>query len=343
MNTEEKEIVYMCVQPCDTYFVWQVHLWLESLRKLNQSDKAVVLVFTPNYRERNLKWDELVALYPESKFCFYKDEDNVTAMLGIYIPVLRPYTISRFLKEFPEYSAKAIFYCDADIIFLEGFNIEEFKDDDINYLSDTNSYLNATYFDSKIRDVLPEKLEEYKTRDILGEITSVIGISRDICEINNLNSGGAQYFLKNTDSSFWVKVMNDCILIRTYLQTVNRQFFPSEDRGFQSWVADMLAVLWNLWLRDKETKVIPEMEFAWSTDNVEKLERCTILHNAGIVSDNGNGYPAFYKGKYHQGNDPFKDVEHLDNIINNPISQKHCTHVYTTKLLEMKNKYKLNY
>jgi hypothetical protein len=39
-------------------------------------------------------------------------------------------------------------------------------DDDVNYLSDTNSYINAKYFDSKVNQVLPEKLEEYKNRDV---------------------------------------------------------------------------------------------------------------------------------------------------------------------------------
>jgi hypothetical protein len=58
--------------------------------------------------------------------------------------------------------------------------------------------------------------EEYKSRDILGELCAIIGIDRKIAENNNLHSGGAQYLLKNVDSYYWSKVMNDCILIRTY-------------------------------------------------------------------------------------------------------------------------------
>ena len=340
----EKDLVYVTCCPDDIYYTWQVNLWLESLKELGNSDKAIVAIFTPSYREFDSeRWKKISNLYPEAKFYFYKDVDNITPMLGIYIPVLRPYVMWKLFEENPSLSAKAIFYCDSDIIFTNKFNIDEFINDDINYLSDTNSYINASYFDSKIKDVIPEKVEEYKNRDILGEIASIIGISRETCENNNLHSGGAQYLLKNLDKSYWVKVMNDCILIRTYLQNVNREFFHSEDKGFQSWCADMWAVLWNLWMRDKETKVIPELEFAWSTDNVEKLERCTILHNAGITGDISNGYPAFYKGKYHNGINPFTDTEHLDNIINNPVSQQHCTHTYTTKLLEMNNKYELNY
>jgi hypothetical protein len=337
-----RELAFVTCCPDDTYFTWQVHMWLESLKELGQSDKAVVLVFTPNFRELNPKWEQVVDLYPEAVFNFYKDEDNASSMLGIYIPILRPYVMWRFLKENPTYINKALFYCDSDILFTEHFNIDAFLEDDVNYLSDTNSYINADYFDSKIKDVLPEKLEEYKTRDILAEVTSLIGITREICVANNMNSGGAQYLLKNTDSSFWSKVMNDCIIIRTYLMKVNREFFKDENAGFQSWCADMFAVLWNLWLRDQETRVIPELNFAWSTDPIEKLQETTILHNAGIVSEIGNGYPAFYKGKYHMGSNPMEDP-HLNVVLRDSVSQKYCTWFYAKKLKELNEKYQLVY
>lgn len=338
----ERDVVYLTICPDDVYYTWQVNLWLESLKDLGLSHKAVVLVFTPNYREFNSKWHQVQDLYPEASFRYYRDEDNVSSLLGIYIPVLRPYTMWRFLKDNPAYSDKAIFYCDSDILFTKDFSIEKYVDDDVHYLSDTNSYINASYFDSKINDVLPDKLEEYKTRDILAEVSSIVGIDRAICEANNLHSGGAQYLLKRTDSAFWAKVMNDCILIRTYLQNVNRYFFESENKGFQSWCSDMWAVLWNLWLRDHKTLVVPEMAFAWSTDPIGKLDTCTILHNAGIVSEFGNGYPAFYKGKYHLGSNPMEDG-HLEVVLNNTESQKYCTWYYTKKLKELNEKYQLVY
>ena len=186
------------------------------------------------------------------------------------------------------------------------------------------------------------KLEEYKTRDVLAELTSMIGISREIAEANNNHSGGAQYFLKNVDAKFWHKVMNDCIIIRKYLQHINRQFFASEEKGFQSWCADMWAVLWNLWLRDIETKNIPEMEFSWASDPIEKVERLGLFHNAGITQQNMGSYPAFYKGAYHTGKDPFKDT-HMQVVLNDENAKKHGTHYYVTKLIELKQKYNLNY
>ena len=337
-----KELKYICAQPDDTYYTWQVNLWLESLKEKGDSDKAIVLIFIPKYRERNEKWDQVIALYPEAEFVFYKDTDSISDLLGIYIPILRPYVLWRYWKEHPELSDKAIFYCDSDVIFTQHFDIQQFVDDDVNYLSDANSYINAKYFDSKIKDVLPDKLEEYKTRDILAEITSVVGISREIAEAHNEHSGGAQYLIKNIDAAFWKKMMTDTIIIRSYLQKVNREFFESESKGFQSWCADMWSLLWNLWLRDAETKVIPEMGFSWAPDPITKLDTHPILHNAGIVSTSMDGYNCFYKGKYHKGLDPSKDP-HLDDVLNDEKSKTRCTWYYANKLKQLFNKYKLNY
>ena len=249
----------------------------------------------------------------------------------------------RYFKENPTMKNNAVFYCDSDVIFTDGFNIDAYIDDDVNYLSDTNSYISATYFDNKFNDVLPEKVEAYKQRDILDELTKKIGISREIAEVNNLHSGGAQYLLKNIDEAFWKRVFEGCIIIRTELQVVNREFFKNENSGFQSWCADMWSVLWNIWLQNGETKVIPEMEFSWSSDPISKLEKTGILHNAGITDKRmGGSYPAFYKGAYHMGLDPFTDP-HLQEVINNETTKKYCNHYYATQLVEIKNKYNLTY
>ena len=337
-----KDLRFIQACPDDTYYTWQVHLWLESLRELGHSDKAISLIYIPQGREKNSKWDQVIELYPEAEFNFFKDEEGeLSDMIRVYIPVLRPYVLWKYFKDNPDMRSKAIFYCDSDILFMEDFNVDAFLEDDVCYLSDTNSYISSKYFDSKVNDVLPEKLEEYKHRDILAEIASVIGISREVAEANAEHSGGAQYLLKNVDSSFWSKVMNDSVLIRTYLQKVNREFFANENKGFQSWCADMWAVLWNLWMREQETKVVPELNFAWASDPIVKLKTTTILHNAGIVS-NDMGHPCFYKGNYHTGGDPTRD-KHLDIVINNEKSKKFCTWYYANELKKLSNKYKLKY
>ena len=337
-----KELRFVVAQPDDTYYTWQVHAWLESLKNIGHSDKAIVLVYTPSFREKSDKWQKIEDLYPEAEFAYYKDGGEVSQLLGTYIPVLRPYSLMRYFQDNPEMSTKAVFYCDCDILFTDKFNVDAYIDDDICYLSDTNSYINASYFDSKIKDVLPDMIEAYKKIDVLEQLASKIGISRKIAEANNNNSGGAQYFLKNVDGAFWEKVMKDCITIRLYLQSINKQYFANENKGFQSWCADMWGVLWNLWLREKETKNIPEMDFSWASDPIEKVHKLGMFHNAGITSRDMDGYPAFYKGAYHTGKDPFEDT-HMLTVANDVNAKGRGTYYYVTKLIELKNKYNLNY
>lgn len=337
-----KDLRFVCVQPDDTYFTWQVHLWLESLKEIGHSDKAIVLIYIPTKRAKNMKWQQVINLYPEAEFHFYQDEGDLDKYIPLYIPILRPWTLWKHFKEHPELSSEAIFYCDSDVLFTKSFNVDKFIEDNVCYLSNTNSYINATYFESKEKDVLPDKLEEYKTRDILGEVMSLVGIDKQVAYDNNEHSGGAQYFLKDVDATFWNKVMNDCLLIRTYLQKVNREFFENENKGYQSWCADMWAVLWNLWFRGQDTKVVEEMNFCWATDPIEKIEQNGIFHNAGIVSTHNGTYNCFYKGKYHNGGDPTKDP-HLDAILEDEMAKKYCTWFYANKLKELKNKYNLNY
>ena len=337
-----KELKFICAQPDDTYYTWQVHAWLESLRNLGHSDKAIVLVFTPNFRQSNQKWKQVEELYPEAEFAYFRDEHNISKHLGLYVSILRPYTLARYWELHPELKDNAIFYCDCDVLFTDNFNIDAYIDDDINYLSDTNSYINASYFDGKIHQVLPDKLEDFKQIDVLDDLGQKVGISREIAENYNMHSGGAQYLLKNIEGSFWEKMVGDTLTIRTYLLDINRKYFENENAGYQSWCADMWGLLWGLWAKGAETKVIPEMEFSWATDPIDKVHRLGIYHNAGVTSETLNGFHAFYKGKYHEGADPFKDAT-IYEIANNEVSVTKGTYYYLTELLKIKNKYKLNY
>lgn len=337
-----KDLRFITCLPDDTYYTWQVHLWLENLKELGYSDKAVVIIYTPKERKDNPKWKQIEDLYPESEFVHYKDEHENKNLVSVYIPVLRPYVMWRYFTDHPEMKEKAIFYYDSDVLLTEKFDISHLLDDDINYVSDTRSYVGALYFDSKEKDVIPQKLNDYRKIDVLDTAAKLVGIDRQICEDHENDSGGAQYLLKNLDADFWEKVKLDCIKIRIYLQQVNRQYFANENRGFQSWCSDMWAVLWNLWLRGAETKIVRELDFAWASDPVTKLETMGIFHNAGVVSTSFNGVPAFYKAKYHTGTNPVNDP-HLKVVMENEGSKKWCTWWYANKLLQVHDKYKLNY
>lgn len=339
-----RDVKFITCCPSDTYYTWQVHLWLESLKEIGKSDKAIVLIYEPKARPYNKKWDPIIALYPESKIIFYREkpEEDINYLISLYIPIIREYLMWTFFKEHPQESQNAIFFCDSDILFTKDFNIDDYLDDDINYLSDAVSYMGAVYIENKYKEVLPEKLEEYQSKDILQEILDCVGVSRETAIANQPHSGGAQYLLKNSTAEFWAKVMNDSIVIRLKMQELNTKYFPTQDLGFQSWCADMWGILWNLWYFNQEVKVIPEMAFSWASDKIEVLETKTIFHNAGITGVTMNGHMCFYKGKYHMGADPTKDPE-LDKIIASEESQKYGTWYYAKKLKELSLKYKINY
>ena len=109
-----KDLKFICAQPDDTYYTWQVHLWLESLKNIGHIDKAIVLIFTPARRPFNDKWKKVQDLYPEAEFKFYKDEEidnpqGVSRLINIYIPVLRPWLLWNYFKENPQMSQHAVF------------------------------------------------------------------------------------------------------------------------------------------------------------------------------------------------------------------------------------------
>jgi hypothetical protein len=336
-----KPILITC-QPTDTYFVWQNQMYIESCLEQGFKEEQIhILLYNPIGRPDNANWDKLKEFYPNVNIFVYQDK-GIQQYLGTYIPILRPHILKQHFEAFPELQDRTIIYTDCDILWLKSLNINHLLEDDVNYVSDANSYLNHSYFESKYKDVLPEKLEEARSIDFLKGVCDIVGIDKQVVIDNNTNTGGVQYILKNIDGAFWKKVEEDVLKIRMYLQQMNREFFKDENSGIQSWCADLWAVQFNLWFFKKESRVAKELDFAWATDPIIKIDTYPILHNAGITGTEMNGYPCFYKGKYHMGTDPTKDA-HLDVILNNEKSQKYCTWFYAEKLNQIKNKYHLNY
>ena len=77
----------------------------------------------------------------------------------------------------------------------------------------------------------------------------------------------------------------------------------------------MWGVLWNLWKRNKETRVAKEMDFSWATTSIEQWHKNSIYHNAGVTATDTD---MFFKGRY------------IDNIpeMNIDVSPKKCSYNY---------------
>ena len=339
--------MFLSSQPNDLQFLWQIEIQLHNFKKLGILDKYDyhITVWNNNKRQPPLmfaeEWEDIqirYANYPRVKFFFYTETSgelvNCIVRYG-YPSLVRPWVLRNHFKDYPELKEKAIFYLDQDVLFTKFPDfLDTLKDDDVTYMSDTRHYIAASYFDSKIKDVLPEKLEVYKTIDPLQECLNNFRLKREIADKNELNSGGAQYILKNIDSDFWHKVFIQCIDIKITLQSINRRFFANEDKGFQSWCADMWAVLWTIWQRGGETACPKQMDFAWATDLIEKIDQVYIFHNAGVTPDSvkhkDKFHKLFYKATARYVNNlatPFQD-DHSN------VSKDFCSWFYVKELEE---------
>lgn len=363
--------VISCVEDIPR-FEWETIVQLHSARKYNLSDKFRVIVFLPAYNELrgfSSGWDSIVKMFPETKFYFYRDPKHKVTDLMVnynYQPIHRLCSLERHFREFPELEKDAILYVDSDVIFtqtppLQSTALAGYLQDDINYLSDTHTYLNAEYLESKWKDVIEEKQEEYKAFDPFTRVAKMCNIFPETIRENNKKTGGAQYLLKNATARFFNSCIDTCLIFRGFYQEVNQRFFPGntvkerEDNGVQSWCADMIAIQWELWKQNLPSETPKWMDFAWATDKLDRLDSVFILHNAGITSDgliritedlktvrDENDVPvvieapALFKDKYKRTS-IFSAIEEVELVANHPESKKYCTSMYAKEVLETYN------
>lgn len=282
-----KNLRYICAQPRLVYYAWQVEVMINNFIKngINPNNIDILVAWNPDdgtsSKESIDMWEKLSSHYNFVRFFFYQDTRDQPIR---YISSIRPNILKQHFKAHPELFNEVIFYHDCDILFTKPVNWENFLNDDIWYLSDTNSYINYDYIISKGEDVYNKMCE-------------IIGIDPNIPKLMNSNSGGAQYILKNVDYEFWEKVEKDSEKLYfeiTLLNHLKKQQDPSHHE-LQIWCADMWSLLWNGWLRNNETKVVKEMDFSWATDSEERFNETNIFHNAGVTCSCGG---KFYKANY---------------------------------------------
>lgn len=338
---------FISVQPDEFDFVWQLEIQINNFRKWGISHLYKVLIYCPPERgisvTKEMKFLELC--FPEVEFHYFFDPNDLCGRLirGFqYIPLLRPWCLREYWKKHPEMEKETFMYLDCDVIFTEKPNFDEYLKDDVNYLSPT-PYISSSYFQSKYdnpQNIKPLKLESFLKSDLLGELTEYVGISKKTVIENESVTGGAQYILKNIDPKFWSDVLDACLFIRLHTRAFNQRFFSGanpnevENNGFQSWCADMWAVLWNLWKRGKITKTPNELDFTWGDAPIEKAEGRFIHHQAGrteIIKD-GVKHLLFDKRKADfitGGITPFDDKRYLDAI-----SKDYCSILYVDAIKE---------
>lgn len=354
-----------CVEDIER-FRWEQLVQLFSAKKYGLSDKFRVIVFQPVYRSIHFseKWKEIEKLFPETKFFYYNDPKGSVTDLMVnynYHNVHRLCSLERHFKEHPELEKVTTFYLDSDVIFTQKPDIEQYIQDDVNYLSDVRTYMNEEYLSGKVAEVKEDKIEEWIEAKIVEKAAKIADLTIEDIRAKNKNTGGAQYILKNMTSKFFSECINICLGVRTLFQGVNQYFFPGEmpldreNKGIQSYCADMWAIQWNLWRHKLPSETPKWMDFAWATDRIEKLEEVFLLHNAGIVNDEGIRITenlksvkdeegksvvveakAFFKNNY-QNKNVFEDIENIQAIVDDENSQKYCTSVYAQEIINTYN------
>lgn len=283
-----KDIVFVTAQPDVPYFHWQVKIYVHNFIEKNIDPNQIHVIFStlgnnkPSQTALNLREFGI-------NVHFYKDERNYKN----YIPSIKPFLIYKWLEENPEFE-KCFFLHDADIIFRELPDFGSLLNDDISYLSDTIGYIGYNYIIDCCNRYEKQHPKSRKGQ-LLEEMANIIGIDVDIIKDNQLNSGGGQYLIKNTNYSIWKKIYEDSTPLYNQMLDYQKRF-PISIGQIQFWTAEMWSLLWNLWKYDKKTKITKELEFSWATDSVEVYDKKPILHMAGITDDLKK--TKFYKGEY---------------------------------------------
>lgn len=348
-------MIFISVQPDEFDFVWQLEVQLNNFRKWGYSEHYHAIIYCPPERGKNVTKEMLFLeqCFPEVKFTYYFDvEHNCARFIREfkYVPLLRPWCLQKYWEDNPQLEVQTVFYLDADVIFTEKIDFDKYLLDDVCYLSRTgtsdrkSNYISHEYFESKkvkIENVKPEKLAEFQKYDILGHLTSYVGVDKQVVIDNELNTGGAQYLLKGITSKFWKDVFDSCLFIRLTLRNYNIKFYTGanvyevENNGVQSWCADMWAVLWNLWKYGKTTRCPDEFDFSWSTTPISEAPKYKIHHQAGahILEKDGKTHYLFDKRKeeFIKGVcTPFEDKIYL-----NSLSNEFCSKLYVDAIKEV--------
>lgn len=338
MVTQNSPTFIVCT-PHDLYFAAEVELQLINFRKFGYTKGMYILVYEDDKEEKEgFKgyWIKLQERYTEVTFTYYSNP-NLKQLQKSYPQICRPFMLAELWKTYPELKNRYIMYIDSDVLFTKPLIWEDYLQDGTCYMSKTD-YIGYEYFASKRKDVMFHKKQEYDRLDILGKLSQIVGVDKQVVQDNEVYTGGCQYLLTGIDAQFWEDVMKHSIEIRLYTLAINQEYFISEEKGLQSWCADMWALLWNLWKRGIKTECPASLDFSWASSPIARYNDCAIFHNAGISGKiqeiAGKKERVFYKGdiRFRTSSITFFDISDYGVL-----SQDYCSKMYVQAIQEVKD------
>lgn len=282
-------MIFVTAQPDVPYFHWQIMVYIHNFIEHGITPNQIYILLGI-ISEDGKPTEESLKIKDLGVNVHHYIDDRPQKH---YIATVKPFLISKWLKDFPEHG-KCFFLHDSDIIFRKLPNFNNLINDDITYLSDTIGYIGYKY----IMDCCERYENSHPTSDkgqLLREMVEVVGVSVECVECNQENSGGGQYIIKNTDWLLWEKIYSDCVPLYDQMLDYQKRF-PISPGEIQFWTAEMWSLLWNLWLHGIETRITPELDFSWATDSIKIYEDKPILHMAGVTDNQKQD--KFYKGDF---------------------------------------------
>ena len=277
-----KNLRFVCAQPAITYYTWQVETVINNFTKNGINPKNIDILLSYD-NDISKEWITLKEHYKDVNFFFFKDTRSDKS----YVPSIYFNLLKQYIAINKNDSNSVLFLHDSDIVFTKKVDFTEMINNNIWYMSDTNSYINYQYINQK-GDWIYESM------------CNIIGLDKRIPKLMNSNSGGAQYIIKESTYDFWDKVESDSIKLYKYFCDVEHLHVKKHDHDYplQKWTAGMWSLLWNAWLYGHETKVDQRLDFGWSTSPISDCDKYSILHNSGVVSsENGLFFKSAYTNK----------------------------------------------
>jgi hypothetical protein len=184
------DLKFVCAQPDVPYFHWQAKVFIKNFIDKGINPDRIHLVF--GMWETDIPTEEAKKLTEFGvNVHFYKDERKARG----YIASIKPYLISKWLEEFPNYG-DIFFLHDSDIVFRELPDYSKYLQDDICYVADTRHYIGYKYID----DCCKRHEQAHPNSERLGLLkvmSEVVGIDIETIQKLEESSGGGQYIIKN--------------------------------------------------------------------------------------------------------------------------------------------------
>lgn len=279
-NKKIKFIVPFIDRP---YYLWQILIQINNFRKMGYEQDTIFLGTT----FADMVTTELQKMVDspdvKAKFVLYPED----RLIRRYPASLKPRTMAKYFRDYPEEKDTVYVYLDPDVIFLRPIDFATYANDDIWYEGDTTGYLNSRYIKSK-------------GEQLFLEMCMIVGIDPQVVMANDLNCGGAQFIIKNNTYELWHEIETLSVILYKHMDETKEKYCPpSQQYPIQAWAAEMWTTDWCAWKYGIETKVIPELNFHMADHALSRLEY-PFLHCTGNVEEG----KAFQKKTYQDS--PFK-------------------------------------